>query len=300
MPVSQRAILIPALVVAILSISSAAILIRMCDDAEPVVIAAARLGIATLVLTPALLFRKKTGPGVPRHLRKYIVLGGLFLGAHFFLWISSLRHTSVLSSVVLVTTNPIFVGIGSYLIFRERVGASLVVGILLAAAGGIIITFSGPTDAGSSVYGNFLSVAGAMMASGYLLVGRKVRREVDLLSYLVLVYGVGAIVLFGGVILQDAPLRGLRWQTYMYFVLLAVVPQILGHGVLNYALRHVSATLIAICILGEPIGASILAYLALGEVIDRWQAIGGAVILTGIYVASRRPADTRDMEESLP
>ncbi|RIK62000.1 MAG: hypothetical protein DCC65_18050 [Planctomycetota bacterium] len=288
------------LALGMLSISSSAIFVRLCDDAPPVVIAAARLGIATLILVPGLTLAR--GPSlrrIPRRLWPHILLGGAMLAAHFFFWMTSLRHTSVLSSVVIVTTNPIFVGIGSLVFFGERARRNLVLGIALAAAGGALITLAGgpapdPARAsGSTVYGNLLSLLGALTASGYLLIGRRVRADVDNLSYMLGVYGVAALILCAAAVAQGASFTAYRPITYLYFLLLAVAPQLIGHGSLNYALRHLSATLVAICILAEPVGASLLAYLILGESADRWQAAGAALILGGIFLAGRADAAPR-------
>ncbi len=289
---NQNRLVLPLLLaVGMLSISSAAILVRYCDDAPPVIIAASRMSIATLVLIPGLAITR--GPRmlrVPRKLTGHVLLGGLLLGAHFFFWMTSLRHTSVLSSVVIVTTNPIFVGVGSWLLLRERIHRSLIVGILLAAAGGAVISIA-DRDAGKigSTYGNFLALCGAMTASGYLLIGRRVRSEVDVFSYMVSVYGVAAVLLCLVGLYMGHSFSGYRWQTYVYFVVLAVAPQILGHGSLNYALKHLSATLVSVCILAEPVGASVLAYFLLGESAGAPQIIGAALILVGIFVATRAP-----------
>ncbi len=291
----------PLLFLGIISISSAAILIRLCEDAEPAVIAAARLGIATAVLVPGMsLARGRRLLAVPGRLFAPICLGGVLLAAHFYFWMTSLRHTSVLSSVVIVTTNPVFVGLGSLLFFKEPLRRTLVFGILLAGLGGLLITLSDAQTRPGSTYGNVMSLFGAMTASGYFLVGRKVRAEVDILSYMLSVYGIAAILLVGLAIGLGSPFRGLRTATYGYFVLLALVPQLLGHGSLNYALKHVSATMVAVCILGEPIGASVLAYFLLHEPVSALQLAGGGVILAGILLATwSQPADLRREEAKL-
>lgn len=294
-----------------LCISSSAIFVRLCDDAPPVIIATARLGIATLVLLLGLgVTRGKAMLRIPARLTGHIILGGLLLAGHFYFWMTSLRHTSVLSSVVIVTTNPIFVGIGSLVFFRERIHRNLLLGIILAAGGGVLISLSGvgagagepgaaqaaasiesvstmPAEGSSSMYGNMLALLGAITASGYLLIGRKVRASVDVFSYMVAVYGLAAILLCGMAIAGGHSFSGYRTSTYLYFIILAIAPQIIGHGSLNYALKHLSATMVAVCILAEPIGATILAYIILGESADRWQAIGATLILFGIFIATQ-------------
>lgn len=288
----------PALVVGILSISSASIFIKLSTDAPALVIAAARMAIATLVLLPILT---ATRGGrllkLPSSQIKFVALAGVMIAAHFAFWITSLKHTSVLSSVVLVTTNPLFVGIGSYVFFKERINRGLVLGILLGAAGGVLITLSDARGAPGSVYGNLLSLGGAIMMSGYLMIGRRVRRNVDALSYLLSVNGVAAVLLCAAVAVVGQSPLGYRTTTYVYFLLLGIVPQLIGHGVLNYALKHVTATLIAVCILGEPIGATLFAYFFLHEPIAGLQAVGGGLILAGIFVSARsQPTDVSRAE----
>jgi drug/metabolite transporter (DMT)-like permease len=276
-------------------ISSAAVLIRLCDDAGAAAIAAARMGIATLVLLPVAAARGRRILSIPPHCRGFILLSGIFLAAHFYLWMSSLKQTSVMSSVVIVTTNPIFVGLASYFLFKERVGSGLCLGILLAAVGGAVIALSDTHTGPTSLRGDGLSLCGALMASCYLLVGRKVRRDVDTLPYILPVYGIAAILLCAVAAGQRESWWEYRATTYVYLVLLALGPQLLGHSTLNWGLRHLSATFIAVCILAEPVGATLLAYFLLDEKIDLLQGIGAVLILAGIFLAAKAqflPADT--------
>ena len=285
----SRSLLLPSvLTVGVLSISTAAVFIKLCADAAPVVIAAARLGIATLLLLP--VARGVCGRRLFQLSRRqfaYLVLAGCFLAAHFVLWITSLKHTSVLSSVVIVTTNPIFIGIASYFLFKERPSRSLIAAIVVAAAGGGLIALSDAHASADSLRGDGLALGGALMASGYFLVGRRVRPDVHLLSYLTSVYAVAALVLLVLALAGGYSFFGCADTTYVYFVLLAIVPQLLGHGSLNWALRYVSATTVAVFILGEPVGSAALAYVWLGESVAPLQGCAGALILVGVFVAAR-------------
>ncbi|MBX3394867.1 MAG: DMT family transporter [Phycisphaerae bacterium] len=280
---------LPALLfVAVLSIATAAIFIKLSSDAAPIVIAAARLSLSAILLVPIALARRDGS--VRSGGRKRwggIGLAGVFLAAHFFCWITSLRHTSVVSSVVLVTTNPIFTGIASYFLFKEPITRPLLFGILLAVVGGGTIAYADAGRDAGSVYGNVMSLLGAITASSYFLVGRSVRRDVDTLNYVLPVYSIAALLLCSGAMVLREPIAGLRTSTYVYFVLLAIVPQLIGHSIFNWALKYMSATMIAICILGEPIGATIMAAGFLDESVTGEQAVGGALILAGIFLASR-------------
>jgi drug/metabolite transporter (DMT)-like permease len=221
-----------------------------------------------------------------------VLLSGLFLGAHFFFWITSLSSTSVLSSVVIVTTNPIFVGLASILFLKERLHWQLVVGIVLAAAGGGVIALLDKDASPGSLYGDLMSLCGAVMMSCYLLVGRRIRARIDVWSYVAMVYSVAAVFLIGIAALGGDRVLSYPPRTYVLFLLLALVPQLIGHSALNWALGHATATIIAVCILGEPIAACVIAYVFLGERFTISQALGGALILGGILV-SLRQRDTK-------
>jgi drug/metabolite transporter (DMT)-like permease len=189
--------------------------------------------------------------------------------------------------VIFVATNPIFVALASIFFLRETLSATLILSILVAVVGGVVIGW-GDWDRGlQSFYGDFLALLGAVMATGYLLVGRRVRQRMDLTAYITLVYGMAAVLLIllalvRGEVFFDYPPR-----TYLLFILLALVPQLIGHTILNWALKFFSATLVAVFILGEPIGATTLAYFLLGEPVSKSLLLGGALVLLGIYLSVR-------------
>jgi drug/metabolite transporter (DMT)-like permease len=269
------------LLAGIISISFAAIFIRFCDDVPSIMIAAWRLRGHT--------FKKVT--------REDFILscfGGLFLALHFILWITSLKYTSVASSVVLVTTNPIFVGIFSYLFLKEKQHIELIIGIILCLIGSILIA---AVDSGfeglvivnrKALLGDILALAGAIMASGYLLVGSKVRERLDILTYITIVYTVAAFILIILSLILNIPFTGYRTSSYLYMVLLAILPQLIGHTAFNWALKHIKASMVAITILGEPIGATILAYLFFNESVSIFQIIGVVAIFAAILISSRK------------
>lgn len=275
--------------VGVLSISTAAPLIKSCADAPAAVIAAARLGIASCLLLPAAgWLRGRRLAETPAATWKYLGLAGVFLAAHFLLWMTSLKHTSVVSSLVIVTTNPLFVGVASYFLFGERVRRAMLVGIALAVVGGGLIALADTkaTAGTDSLYGDLLALGGAVMASCYWLAGRKVRGQVDVLTYVTGVYAVAAVILVGAALACGHGFSRYHNETYVYFILLAIVPQLLGHSAFNWAIRHISATTVAVFILGEPIGAGILAYAFLEESVQGLQVLGSGLILLGIILAA--------------
>lgn len=274
-----------AVVIGIAAISTASIFIKLCD-AHSLVIAAYRLGLASLLLCPFALSRRRYGR-ILRGRWKLLLLTGLFLGFHFIFWVASLKYTSVASSVVIVSTNPIFVGLGSYLLLKERMAGLTILGILLAVAGAVIIGLSDFTFSRYAGLGDLLALGGAVMASGYLIAGRRLRQEMDLISYIFPVYSGGAAVVLLIGLAAGVSFFGYSSRTYALFLMLALVPQLIGHSTFNWALKFFSASTVAVLILGEPIGSTLLAYLILGETLSVWKVIGGICILAGIYTAIR-------------
>ena len=218
----------------------------------------------------------------------WLILSGLLLSLHFAFWITSLKYTSVASSVVLVSTHPIFVGIGARLFLRERLGLNLILGIILSVLGSGLISYGDMTLSKEALMGDGLALVGAMTASGYFLVGRKMRRNQDLLSYIFPVYSTAGLALVLFSLLFQKPFFGYPTTTYLFMFLLALVPQLIGHTTFNWALKYFPASMVSITILGEPIGSAILAYFILGEGLTIWKGLGGISIFIGILIALKK------------
>ncbi len=297
-----------ALCGAILAVSTASLFIRYAqqENVPSVVIAAWRLTLATLLLAPATL---RSSLAELRHLERktvwFCLLAGTFLALHFAAWITSLEYTSVTSSVVLVTTTPIWVALCAPWVLKERASAATLLGMFLALSGGVILSLGstchrehetsrwlcslGQVERGSALAGDALALFGAWMAAGYVLVGRNVRARISLLLYLFLVYGIAAVFLTGMMFAARQQPWGYPANAYLWLFLLAVVPQLVGHSTLNWALRYLPAAFVSVALLGEPVGSSLLATLFLGETPRPIEILGGAIILVGIYLASREP-----------
>lgn len=276
------------LTIGVVSVSFAAIFIRLAD-APPLVIATYRLFLASLILWPLTLTYSRDE--LRRLVRRDICLAfvsGIFLALHFGLWITSLSYTSVATSVILVTASPLFVAIASYVFFRERVSGKAVIGIAICFIGTALIGYGNWSLGSSSFLGGVLALLGALAVAGYLLIGRRLRQTMGLLVYGSLTYSSAAVILLIASLSWRYPLFGYTFDTYLMLVLLAVVPQLLGHLSLNWSLRFVSATLVTIAVLGEPIGANLLAYAILDEVPTVFEIYGSVFILAGIYIAFRR------------
>lgn len=294
-----------AILIAILAVSTASIFVRFAqNDATPsLVIAALRLTIATAILTPIALTQHREE--IKRFTRAEILLGvfsGIFLAVHFATWISSLEYTSVASSVVFVATGPLWVAMLSPLLLKEHLARAAVIGLALSIVGGAII---GLSDAcvwdgglscpalrdilqGRAMWGNFLALAGAWTVTGYLIIGRKLRASMSLVPYIFLVYGMASIALIIIMFVSGNSPFGFAPKTYGWILLLAILPQLVGHSTYNWALKYLPAALVAVTTLGEPIGSAILAFFILNETPTIATIIGGFFILTGIYLASRK------------
>ena len=301
----HRSTLILTLLAGIAAVSTASIFIEFAQNAgaPSIVIAAFRMTLATLALAPLALTRYRSQL---RQLKRrewlLALLSGVFLALHFSVWITSLQYTSVASSVVLVTTTPLWVALLSPLVLHERVGKATYIGLVLALLGGTVVGLSdactwqagsivcpsaGVFFGGTAFLGDFLALAGAWMAAGYMLVGRKLRTQMDLIPYIFVVYGISAVLLIAFMFgLGQSPL-GFTPITYLWLVLLALVPQLIGHSVFNWSLKYIPASLVSVTLLGEPVGSTILAYFLLQQQ-PGWVKIGGAVlILLGIWLAAR-------------
>ena len=272
--------------IGIIAVSTASIFIKLCD-APALIIAAYRMVLASLILMPFAGYQK-IWKGWGKKEIGWLILSGLFLSLHFAFWIASLKYTSVASSVVLVTTHPIFVGIGARLFLKERLGLNLILGIILSVLGSGLISYGDMTLSREASMGDGLALLGAITASGYFLVGRKMRRNQDLLSYIFPVYSTAGLVLISLSIVFQKPFFGYSHSTYLFLFLLALIPQLIGHTTFNWALKYLPASMVAITILGEPVGSTILAYFILGEGLTTWKIAGGISIFSGILIALRK------------
>lgn len=289
-----------AIFVAVASISAAAILIRFAlgEAMPPVLIAGSRLFIATVVLTPITLTRFWSH--IQQLTRKEFILAsisGIFLAIHFLAWVSSLQYTTVLVSVVIVTTGPIWVAILEVIFLRIQLSRLVVIGLVIALAGGIFIGLSGHGgDAGTTlavaesdttIIGALLSWIGAMAVAVYMLIGRKLRAKLPVIPYIWLVYGIATIVMLVVLLFTSTPVFGFNMEGYLVLLAMGLVPQLIGHSSLNYVLEYFPATFVSMFTQLEPIGSAMLAVILFNELPPPQQIIGSAIIIFGVLLASR-------------
>lgn len=285
----------------ILFVSTASIIIRFAQgEASSLVIAASRLLVASLILGPlAVIKYRQDYLSLSRLEIIKGLLSGVFLALHFLSWIKSLELTSVASSVVLVTTTPLWVALLSPAVLHERLRKGLVCGLVIAVLGSVVVGLGQACRISEcrivcqtlmwnsqSMLGNFLALLGAWMAAGYILMGRQLRMKLNTVSYTAFVYGVAALILIVLVILRQEPVFSYSGTTYLWFLALGLVPQLLGHSLFNWALLYLSAAFVSLTLLGEPIGTIILALVLLKESPTLLEGVGAGLILIGIVVAT--------------
>lgn len=271
----------PLIATGIAAISFASILIRLAD-APSLTIAAYRVGIAAILLIPYHAVKMSSEPRWSGPIPGIILLAGFFLALHFAFWVRSLQLTSVASSATLVSATPLFVALYDRCCLRRQLPWRSWSGILLVVVGSILVAENDFGFSKEALVGDLLALAGALAAAGYLLAGRAARRTLDPARYALGTYGSAALFLLAFTLLTATPLRGFSHQTYLILLLLAVVPQLIGHTTFNWALGFFPPTTVAVLILGEPIGATILAYLFFGETVSLTKAVGLLIVGMGI------------------
>lgn len=271
----------------IVAISTGAIFARLAD-APALVTAAYRVGLASLILVPLACIKARDEL---RHLTLRdlggVLLAGFFLAIHFATWISSLKYTSVANSVVLVNMSPLWVGLLAPLILKEKVARATIGGIILSIAGCLIIGSSDLVAGGQTLWGDCLAIIGGLCLAGYLMAGKQLRSRLSLLSYVAMCYGSAAVVLWILVLTMGLQIYGFSNQTLTAFWGMAIISQVIGHSCYNWALRYCSASLVALSLLGEPIGSTILAYFLFKEGLTLLKFCGGFLIMAGIYLAAK-------------
>jgi len=273
------------LVPAVFAVSWAAILIRACD-APATAIAFYRMLFAALLILPlSLTIYRQSFSEFSRRTFIMTFMAGVFLGWHFFFWIESLNHTTIASSVVLVTTQPVFVAIIARLIIDEKIGVKGIIAISMAIAGTILIAGFDFNLKKDYFWGDILALTGAVMAAIYMFIGRIVRPKMSVFPYIFTVYStaavtLGVILLFKGDFAASYPSTN-----YLFFLLLAIGPTLIGHSLYNFILKHIKAHKVSLSIVGEPVLASIWAIFIFSEYPTIGTIIGGIIILSALVLA---------------
>ncbi|XKE95887.1 DMT family transporter [Metaplanococcus flavidus] len=270
------------IIVGVISVALSAIFVKM-TNADSGVTAFYRMLFSILIMSP-LFFFKYTHEVKKLSKRDWLftTIAGIFLAFHFILWFESLNYTSVASSTVLVTLQPLFAFAGTYFFFKEKLSVKTIVSALIAIGGSVLIAYGDFKISGQALFGDILALIACALITAYLLFGQDIRKRLSLVTYTFVVYGVSTITLFFYIVLKGESFGPYPAQEWMWFVLLAIIPNLLGHTLFNWALKWVSTNVISIAILFEPVGAAVLAYFILGEYLNASQIIGGTVVILGI------------------
>ncbi|QPW48597.1 DMT family transporter [Bacillus thuringiensis] len=275
----------------VFTLSTSAIFVKLAD-APAAIIAFYRLLFATVILLPLLLFNKRNRNELKTLSKKqwgFGFLSGLFLAAHYVLWFESLQYTSVASSTVIVTLQPLFSMIGGYFLFKERFTKGAVIGCFIAISGSIVIGWQDFQISGDALYGDILAFMAAGVITAYFFISQHIRKDLSLIPYSVISYGSSACFLGIFAYMQQQSFIHYATQTWLSFIGLAFIATILGQTIFNWLLKWMSATVISMSILGETIGTCVLAYFILSETITLQQALGISIIFIGLTLFLLQP-----------
>jgi drug/metabolite transporter (DMT)-like permease len=277
---------------AVLFVSFGAVLVRLAA-APALAVSFYRVALASLLLAPfAARGARRSWPALTTRERLLLAGSGVALALHFATWIASLSFTSIASSVLLVNTAPLFAIALSRVFLRERAPAVVLVATPVALAGAALIAYGDWTGSPGSLRGNLLALAGAVTVAAYQVIGRGLRTALPLDAYVLGVWSTASLALALLALGSGVPLAPFPPRTWLVFAALALVPTIGGHGLVNRSLRSLPAPTVGLFLLGEPLGASLLAFLAFGETPGRWTLAGGAVVLAALALVVTRRAST--------
>lgn len=277
------------LFIGILAISTSAIFVKLSSAPAPIV-ATYRMMFSTILLLPVLFFRKNTIYEIMNLSKKQLLLGiisGTFLAFHYVLWFESLHYTSVASSTIFVTLQPLFAFLGGYIFFKERLQVFAISGVFLAIVGSFVIGYGDFNVGGSAIFGDTLALIAAGAITVYFLIGQELRKFLSLIPYVLIVYASSSLFLIAYSFSLGYSLTGYPSSDLLCFLGLAFISTILGQTILNWLIKWMNASTISMSILGEPVGTCILAYFILGNIITIEQLIGSIIILFGIFLFLR-------------
>jgi len=290
-----------------MAISTSAILIQAASPAVPalslatwrMILAAIVAGVVALASAPD----RRQLAGLGRQEWSQITLAALFLALHFGLWVPSVTGTKIVSSVALVTTSPLWVAVLSPYWIGERVGWQLRAAVFLGFGGALTIMLGDALTFGRDhVIADGLALGGAMAVAGYFMVARRLRQQLRLRAYLAVVYGATAVLLLGAALAAETPLSGWQRRDWVLVAGFALLPQIIGHSTLNWALARLTATYVAAATLFEPVGSALLAWWVFAQVPVPTAWLGGGLVLGALGWATfaERPGSRRVPTASAP
>ena len=272
------------ILIGVISVSLSAIFVKLAN-ADAGVIAFYRMLFSVLIMLPWFILKYRHE--IKKLSKKdwiFSSIAGVFLAFHFILWFESLNYTSIASSTVLVTMQPLFAFLGTYIFFKEKVTLKTLLTGSIAIIGSVLISWGDFRISGTAFYGDILAIIACALVTGYLLFGQDVRQRLSLVTYTMVVYSISTMTLFTYIIIKGESFGPYPMTNWIWFLLLAIIPNLLGHNLFNWSLKWVSANVISIAILFEPVGAAILAIIVFNEYLTITQIMGGVIVIIGIML----------------
>ena len=273
----------------LMSFSVSPILVRLAGDAPSISLVALRTVFSIFILAPfALRYAGKDMLELSKKEIGHIGIAGILLGVHFYFFFEAIRLSTVASATVLVTLSPIFLGILGFMFLRERLSMFIVGGIILSVTGGILIGVGDASEATTAInpiVGNLMAITACLLASVYLIIGRIVRQRISWLAYVFPLYTVASVSMIVVALITETPLLGLDARIYGLCLLMAIFPQIFGHGSFNYAVKYFPAAILGLLSLTEPIGSTVLAYFMFDEFPSVLSLVGMLITLVAVSFA---------------
>jgi drug/metabolite transporter (DMT)-like permease len=286
------------LIVGMIAISFAPILVRFSDT--PVSVQGMyRMLFTILIMLP---FGTKQIPQLRIISKKdWALLGiaGFFLALHFLLWMESLNYTSIASSTIILSLEPVFVMIGAYFFFKDRIGTFALIGLIVALIGAICVGSGDISLSAKAFKGDLLSLTGTIAIVVNMLIAKRILSRVPSFLYSMIVFAVAFVSFTMYNLTMDFNFTGYPAKEWMIFVLLAIVPTVLGHMIFNWLLQYVKPTTISITVLAEPVGSSLLGMLIFKEMVTSFQLAGGAFIIIGLLLYMRSESSEKSIAEAV-
>ncbi len=287
-------IIIP-LLIGVIAVSFSAIFVKW-SSAPASIQGMYRLLFAVLIMLPFGIRRISELRKVSY--KNWLLLGasGFFLALHFLLWMGSLKYTTVSSSTIILALEPVFIWCGAYFIFKERISTFAKVGMLIAVAGAALIGWGDVGISSTNLYGDLMSFLGTIAVAVHMLIGQKLMSQVSAYVYNLVVFTSAVVVFALYNVMMGISFTNYNDQEWGIFLLLAIVPTVFGHMLFNWLLQYISATTVSMSILGEPIGASLLAFLLLNETMSWIQISGGLMAIAGMILFMRVTSRNNKLE----
>lgn len=270
------------LFIGVVMLSLAGVMIKLAN-ASVFGVAFYRLIIAAFIF--AVFARKEIISGFGKVRGKtllWMVLGGIIFSFHLMFWIYSLKTVSVFIAMVIMASNPVYATIGAYFLFKEKPRSNFMLSFVVAFIGTVMIFWEGIFDLRSGYKGMLAVFISTLLFAAYILTGKKIRTSAGSSFYIFVLYFSAATVCFICMLLSGTPIVSYSAHSYLYFILLAVFPTVIGHGALNHCVVHFKASTVTMLTLLEPVIGSFVAYFALGEGISSLAAIGFSLIILGV------------------